>query len=69
MRKYKVIPKAFAPKANEYWEDRPFLPGLAVYETEETPVFTGLLDHMENPIYSIPDKHPIGFTNRLSCSE
>lgn len=68
MRKYKVIPKSFAPKA-DYWEDRPFLPNIVTYEPDDTPVFTGLLDHMENPIYRFPDKRLIGFTNCLGRSD
>lgn len=66
MRKYKVVawrgPKAI--KA-EYWEDTPFLPNLTVYENEDA-TFTGLVDEHERPIYSFPDRQPIGFTSRLS---
>jgi len=68
VRKYKVIAKGIKPKSYDYWEDVPFLPALSVYETDETPVYTGLVDQAENPIYSIPDKRPIGFINRLGHS-
>jgi hypothetical protein len=53
------------PIKADYWEDTPFLPNLTVYDNEDA-TFTGLVDEHERPIYSFPDKQPIGFTTRLS---
>lgn len=69
MRKYQVVANCKPMKSEEYWEARPFLPNLNVYEPDDSPVYTGLVDMHERPIYAIPDKPLIGFTYHKSSSD
>lgn len=59
MRKYKIVSKT---RAISIWDDDPMLPSLSVYESEDTPRDTGLVDARGCPIYSFVEKEPIGFT-------
>ena len=66
MRKYKIMSRTNKPITNDIWyEDTPFLPALNVYESDDTPRDTGLVDVRGCSIYSYQDREPIGFTNRL----
>ncbi len=61
MRKYQVIARPVKANYISYGEDYQFVPHLNVFEQSEEPIFTGILDHLERPIYSIPEREPLGF--------
>lgn len=62
MRRYtSVKPRAYL----EDWYDRdPFPSHLTVYEPDEGPFFTGLLDAQGNELYAYDEREPIGFRIR-----
>lgn len=66
MRKYKVITRI---KSKDMWEDDPLLPSLTVYDSDDTPIDTGLVDHRGGAIYSYEERQPIGFTIRLAARD
>lgn len=66
MRKYKVIARI---KSKDMYDDDPLLPSLTVYDSDDSPIDTGLVDHGGNPIYSYTERQPIGFTNRLAVRD
>lgn len=37
---------------------------VTVYEEEDSPLFTGILDHNGAPIYAVTERDPIGFDLR-----
>jgi hypothetical protein len=50
----------------EYWDDGQFMegggtPDLTVFENEDTPIATGLLDVDGNELFRVEDRQPIGF--------
>lgn len=67
MRKYKVITKAIKAKQDWMYDDDPLLPGLTVFELDNSPVDTGLVDQRGEPIFAYVERNPIGFTNRLAA--
>ncbi len=70
MRKYKIVPAKSKITMDEDWWDRgPLLPSLTVYEDDETPRDTGLVDQRGCSIYSFTEKAPMGFTNRLGTND
>lgn len=60
MTRYIAIPQR--PKASDDWEDRPpVAAATTVYEREEEPEKTGLLDVNGTPLYRVKDKIKMGF--------
>lgn len=49
------------PTSREWWDDEPMLPHLTVYEPDDRPRETGLLDQHGNELVSVPERRPIGF--------
>lgn len=57
--RYVALPSP--PKAS--WEEHErHLPSLTVYETEERPIDTGLLDATGTKLYRVRDRIKMGFT-------
>lgn len=59
MKRYVTMPRARVRA--EYDDDVPLLPSLTVYEADNSPVDTGLVDHHGDPIMAVYDRSPIGF--------
>lgn len=49
------------PAASDYWDDVPMLPTLTVYEPDDRPRPTVLVDHHGNDLVAIEEREPIGF--------
>lgn len=56
MRRYTV-----RPRSHDWWDDEPMLPHLTVYEPDDRPRPTGLLDHHGNELMAVDEREPIGF--------
>lgn len=54
---------------DEWWDKGPLLPCLTVFEEDDTPRDTGLVDHLGRSIHAFNERGPIGFTNRLDTSD
>lgn len=65
MRSYKIMPPKMGLIKAEWYDEVPFLPSLSVYEYEDTPRDTGLVDERGCSIYSFPEKRYIGFTRSI----
>lgn len=48
----------YDPDSMEAWDDAH---GITVFDPDDAPVETGLLDANGNPLYRINDRRPIGF--------
>lgn len=70
MRKYKVITRLNTKiTSKDMYDDDPLLPSLTVYDLDNSPVDTGLVDSKGDPIFSYMERSPIGFTNRLAVRD
>lgn len=56
----RYVTRAVRPRAYEY-EDAPLLPNLTVYEQDDGPIDTGLVDHHGHTIMAVLDRESIGF--------
>jgi hypothetical protein len=61
----------YAPKTRLWWDELPTSDdseasgdSFTVHEAPDTPQPTGLLDAQGNPLFRVPEKHPIGFHAR-----
>lgn len=60
MRKYIRTPKKLGSDDFDYWGP-PLLENITVFEHEQRPVFTGLLDKQGYELVAVEKKRPIGF--------
>ena len=49
------------PKANDWYYDEPVVKADTVYEREDQPEATGLVDYSGTPIYRVNERAPMGF--------
>lgn len=60
MTRYVAIPNR--PKASDDWENRsPIVNATTIYESEDEPERTGLLNADGTPLYRVKDKIKIGY--------
>lgn len=58
MTKWRYVTKAWQGETGEGWQDRPT---TTVFEAEDGPVETGLLDQNGTPLFRMVERNPIGF--------
>lgn len=65
MRCHRPLYVPVARRTSQCWDDdAPVIAGTTVYEPDDAPVDTGLLDQHGVPLYRVVRRNPIGFHRR-----